>query len=362
MKCHARWTAAWRATWRRLALGVVLARDAHAAVVANTTVQPFGINGEVNIDFNSDGQTDYQIEQNRVNLNGNNLDFLQIDKNDVNNAANPLPVDAANNYLTTFPTNGTHPNITWDAGYVTAGTDHFADIGLYPSALTKGTLIGPTSFFDFQETSNFNSTGKYIRSNRLIDEDAGQIDFNAGFAIVNPLPGPPNFVGLGGAVRYLGVQVNLNGATLPSGSDALNYGWIGIQITNEADATGNVVGWGYETVPGQAIAAGDIGTPAGVPGDYNGNGIVDAADYTVWRDHLGQTFPLPNRDAGNSGAVNASDYSSWVSHFGQHAGAGAGLASGAVPEPSSLLMAAIGGLAVLGAYVWRSMFRRAKAH
>ena len=25
-------------------------------------------------------------------------------------------------------------------------------------------------------------------------------------------------------------------------------------------------------------------TPAGVPGDYNGNGTVDAADYVLWRD------------------------------------------------------------------------------
>ena len=60
----------------------------------------------------------------------------------------------------------------------------------------------------------------------------------------------PNFVGLGGQVRYLGVKMDLNNA------GATNYGWIGIQITNEADATGNVVGYGYETTAGQAIAAG----------------------------------------------------------------------------------------------------------
>ena len=35
-----------------------------------------------------------------------------------------------------------------------------------------------------------------------------------------------------------------------------------------------------------------------VPGDYNGNGIVDAADYTVWRDHLGQTFAAPQSRCG----------------------------------------------------------------
>jgi hypothetical protein len=223
-------------------VGTFLATEANASVIVNNSVQPVGINGEVNIDFNSDGQTDYQIEQNRVNLNGNNLDFLQIDKNDVNNAANPLPVDGS----VSFPVNGTPANNTANSAYVTAGPD----LGLYPSALTNGTVIGPASFFDFQEGSNFNGTGKYIRTNRLIDEDAGQIDANAGFPIVNPLPGTPNFVGLGGQVRYLGVEVDFNGA------GPLHYGWIGIQITNEADATANVVGWGYQTTAGQAIAAG----------------------------------------------------------------------------------------------------------
>jgi hypothetical protein len=227
-------------------VGTFLATEANAAVVANNSVQPFGINGEINIDFNKDGQTDFQIEQNRVNLNGNNLDFLQIDKNDVNNAANPLPVDGT----VSFPTNGTAPNNTADSAYVTAGKSNPADLGLYPSALTKGTSIGSASFFDFQEGDNFNGTGKYIRTNRLIDEDAGKIDTNAGFSVVSPLPGSPNFLGLGGAVRYLGVKVDFNG------TGAINYGWIGIQITNEADATGNVVGWGYQTTAGQAIAAG----------------------------------------------------------------------------------------------------------
>jgi hypothetical protein len=75
-------------------------------------------------------------------------------------------------------------------------------------------------------------------------------------------------------------------------------------------------------------------------GDYNNNGIVDAADYTVWRDHLGQTFTLPNRDPANSGTVSAVDYASWKTHFGNHSGSGAGaLGSAQVPEPSSLILA-----------------------
>ena len=76
-----------------------------------------------------------------------------------------------------------------------------------------------------------------------------------------------------------------------------------------------------------------------LPGDYNGNGIVDAADYTVWRDHLGQSVTLPNDTT--PGSVTQADYDVWKSNFGNHSGSGSG-ASGAVPEPATLLMLLVG--------------------
>jgi hypothetical protein len=75
----------------------------------------------------------------------------------------------------------------------------------------------------------------------------------------------------------------------------------------------------------------------GVVDDYNGNGVVDAADYTVWRDHLGQTFTLPNRDPANTGPISMADYTSWKARFGATSGAGA-LGVGAVPEPATWLL------------------------
>ena len=104
----------------------VLSSEAKAIVVSNTTVQPFGINQEVNIDFNSDGQIDYQIDHDRVNLSGINLDYLQIDKNDASSAANPFAVDN----FGVFATNNTPANA--DHGYATdAGP---GELGYYPSA------------------------------------------------------------------------------------------------------------------------------------------------------------------------------------------------------------------------------------
>ena len=54
-------------------------------------------------------------------------------------------------------------------------------------------------------------------------------------------------------------------------------------------------------------------------GDYNGNGIVDAADYTVWRDTLGSTTALAADGSGNL-VVDQADYGVWKTNFGHTAG------------------------------------------
>ena len=86
-------------------------------------------------------------------------------------------------------------------------------------------------------------------------------------------------------------------------------------------------------------------------GDYNGDGMVDAADYSVWRDHLGQTFALPNRGTANTGPISAADYDVWKSNFGNHAGSGAGAAVGA-PEPTSVTILLIGVAILWGRRQW----------
>ena len=56
--------------------------------------------------------------------------------------------------------------------------------------------------------------------------------------------------------------------------------------------------------------------PTGISGDYNGNGVVDAADYTVWRDNLGKSVTLPNDTT--PGTVVQADFDVWKNNFGLH--------------------------------------------
>lgn len=71
---------------------------------------------------------------------------------------------------------------------------------------------------------------------------------------------------------------------------------------------------------------GGVGTGGGiqkwlgkVAGDYNGNNIVDGADYVVWRDQEGQTAAGLTADGDGSGTVDAADYTFMRDRFGNTA-------------------------------------------
>jgi hypothetical protein len=83
---------------------------------------------------------------------------------------------------------------------------------------------------------------------------------------------------------------------------------------------------------------------AGLAGDYNENGMVDAADYVVWRENLNGTS-LPNETV-SIGTVDQADYDEWRAHFGASSAPAAAGGAG-VPEPASLLLVLVAAAALV---------------
>jgi hypothetical protein len=83
-----------------------------------------------------------------------------------------------------------------------------------------------------------------------------------------------------------------------------------------------------------------VGTaPENDPGDFNADGIVNLADYTVWRDNLGGDASAINFNGSGGATITAADYGVWKSNFGTNYGALSGLAgSSVVPEPATLAL------------------------
>ena len=70
----------------------------------------------------------------------------------------------------------------------------------------------------------------------------------------------------------------------------------------------------------------------GLPGDYNENEVVDAADYTVWRNNSGAPAGTLPHDV-DGGAIGEAQYTTWKDNFGMTTGAGGeSLAHSAVPS------------------------------
>jgi hypothetical protein len=92
----------------------------------------------------------------------------------------------------------------------------------------------------------------------------------------------------------------------------------------------------YEEATSISIVAANVEV-AGLPGDFNSDDIVDAADYVVWRKNETDNSPLPND---NGLTTQAERFDLWRNNFGAQGGGGA--VAGSVPEPSTLALLGFG--------------------
>jgi hypothetical protein len=132
-----------------------------------------------------------------------------------------------------------------------------------------------------------------------------------------------------------GALQRMSGLTFDAGFDADYY----VTFSNGFESVGPEVSPGQretqfwavsghyaelgEGTAGTVVAAGVQYAHRGLPnvlrfpGDFNDNGSVDTADYTVWRDSFGTTVERGSgADANGDTMVDAADYAIWKNRFG----------------------------------------------
>jgi T5SS/PEP-CTERM-associated repeat protein len=161
---------------------------------------------------------------------------------------------------------------------------------------------------------------------------------------------------LGGALN-----VSLTGGFVPKAADSFDVlDWASV---TGAFATINLpalagLEWDTSRLNSQGLLA--VIAPV-LTGDYNQNNVVDAADYLVWRDTMGQTGTELAADGNGNNQIDAGDYDVWRSHFGQTKGVAAASSNhAAVPEPATMLLLAVVGVLSV-AFASRRVHRDAAA-
>jgi gluconolactonase len=103
---------------------------------------------------------------------------------------------------------------------------------------------------------------------------------------------------------------------------------------------------------GNSLYGIELNVPSPQTGDYNGDGTVDAADYTTWRDTLGSTENL-SADGNGNRVIDAGDFGAWVSQFGNELGGAASASVQTAPEPSAIWLLAAAGAALTSGFARR---------
>jgi hypothetical protein len=275
-------------------------------------------------------------------------------------------------------------SVTWDSG--AAGTSTSAAFGSSLTLANNKTLsvtgdetLGNSGFFNLNVNSggsnnvtgaltvnSFNALnvgGGTVTAATLTVHNFGQLSISSGTVTANSVTFEPNdaliftlsgtslgtgygtLTATGTATLGCGLMVNLNGFTPSAGNVFHLFSWgsvSGTFIAINLPLLGSGLTWNTSRLYTDGVLF------VNLPGDYNRDGVVDAADYTIWRDTLGSTIDLrANGDntGASAGVIDQADYAFWKSRFGNRVGSGAGGAA-AVPEPASLLLLLSGTLAI----------------
>ena len=225
----------------------------------------------------------------------------------------------------------------------------------FRDGLPPGAVTGPTGVYEAEFAT---LSGPVIASSQAGFTGTGYADFtNASTDFVNwtvnaDAAGPYDLTlryALQSGDRPLQIQVN---------------GQV-VDASLEFPATGAWTTWSEVTIPSQLLQAGTNTVRATATGssgpnidylqlvkndaDFDGDGVVDGADFLTWQRGFGAATTHRQGDANRSGAVDANDLAIWRSQFG----GGVVAAASAIPEPSGGLVAiAAAALSLLARTRW----------
>jgi hypothetical protein len=154
------------------------------------------------------------------------------------------------------------------------------------------------------------------------------------------LPSAPDTSQYVGADQYLGISVGwadlypwwfsgqyIDVTGVPDGQYWLEAEIDPYNLLEETDDSNNIT---------RVLVNLVVPEPTIMPGDYNQDNVVNAADYVVWRKMFGREVPRGTRaDGDGDGVIDMPDLDVWRSEFGRIAPGGA---AGTVPEPSVALL------------------------
>lgn len=106
-----------------------------------------------------------------------------------------------------------------------------------------------------------------------------------------------------------------------------------------------------------AVMVNNVSVLSFAAGDYDFNGVVNTADYTVWKTAFGSTTEAA-ADGNGDGVVDAADYNVWRDTLGQPAMGSGGLGGLAVPEPTTAVLGTFAALWLTGTRRRRVVYNR----
>ena len=212
----------------------------------------------------------------------------------------------------------------WAGNYISAGVTSIAmslkNLGNAPLAMrvTLGTSVAPLN------------GGEWYTSTNPINLPAMSNWTNVSFPI-----GAGDLTNFSGMGTYATDMANIMTLRILNVADASPYG-------DNVDEIPFILGLDNITA---------VGAAAPIPGDFNNSNKVNAADLTKWRGDFGVNS---GSNADGDSDSDGNDFLIWQQHLGEGSGSSIVGAAGAVPEPSSMALAA---LAVLAGVRCRSRTR-----